>query len=46
MSCFPNKIIDGIFIDKINTSFIINGITNGKLHIKYFLQSIGNSVDN
>jgi len=46
MSFFPNGIIDGIFVDKINTSFISNGITNGKLHIKHFLQSIGNSDDN
>jgi hypothetical protein len=46
MSFFSNRIIDGIFVGKINTSFISNGITNGKLHIKHFLHSIGNSDDN
>jgi hypothetical protein len=42
MSFFSNGIIDGIFVGKINTSFI----SNGKLHIKHFLHSIGNSDDN
>jgi hypothetical protein len=37
MSFFSNGIIDGIFVGKINTSFISNGITNRKLHIKNFL---------